>query len=144
MKKTLTLSDDQKEGLSQWMYEINTAKMATELLEGIRWGTTTKCPFCNSQNVKRRYRFPYWRCYGECKKDFTVKTGTLFENSNMPLDKWLIAIYLVVIEKINSPNLLARECAITTKTSRLLIKNIKNITGNSLNLWECIFKDKQI
>jgi transposase-like protein len=42
----------------------------------------------------RSERVGYYRCLA-CKEDFTVRTGTIFERSHIPLDKWLYAMYLI-------------------------------------------------
>jgi transposase-like protein len=72
-----------------------------EFLVAMRWPDGVRCAHCKSENVgklvisgKRRL----WNCKG-CKKQFTAKVGTIFQDSPLGLDKWLPAIWMVVNAK---------------------------------------------
>ena len=68
---------------------------ARSYLEHRRWHGKPVCPHCNSgERVQVRKVVGYFRCLA-CKEDFTVRTGTIFERSHIPLDKWLYAMYLL-------------------------------------------------
>ncbi len=80
---------------------------ARELLESVRWPDGAACPHCGSVKVyrlepkptsKRPGRKGLWKC-GDCRKQFTVTVGTIFEGSHIPLNKWVIAIYLMCASK---------------------------------------------
>ena len=60
-----------------------------------RWPDGVACPFCGSVAVSPRpSRKPQpFRCR-DCRKDFSVKTGTVLHSSNIPLSKWAIGFYL--------------------------------------------------
>ena len=60
-----------------------------------RWPNGIACPICGSLNIQaRETRKPApFRCR-DCRKDFSVKTGTLMHDSKLPLSKWAIAFYL--------------------------------------------------
>jgi len=62
------------------------------------WPDGPICPKCGSARVGKMAgsstRFGTYKCY-RCRKPFTVKIGTLFESSHVPLHKWLRAIYLL-------------------------------------------------
>ena len=60
-----------------------------------RWPNGIACPYCESTDVQTRpTRKPApFRCR-DCRKDFSVKTGTLMHDSKLPASKWAIAIYL--------------------------------------------------
>lgn len=66
-------------------------------LEGLRWPNGPVCPHCGT--ISKAYatkRAGKYRCGSrECRKDFTVKVGTVFESSHIPLHKWLLAAYLL-------------------------------------------------
>ena len=69
---------------------------AREYLESRLWPEGPHCPVCQSpENVTARKRAGFYRC-NPCKEDFTVRTGTIFERSKVPLHKWLYAMYLLV------------------------------------------------
>src|SRR5260370_23859875 len=70
-----------------------------EFLAWMRWPRGVRCPRCNSKKIgtlmlPRRI----WKCKG-CKKQFSVKVGTIFEDSPLGLDKWLPATWLIVNAK---------------------------------------------
>ena len=80
---------------------------ARDLLESIRWPNGTACPHCGSVKVyrlepkatsKRPGRKGLWKC-GDCRKQFTVTVGTIFEGSHIPLNKWVMAIYIMCSSK---------------------------------------------
>src|SRR3990172_3578068 len=72
---------------------------AVEFMEKQRWGDTPTCPHCDSTEVAkvmaqdgtRGKRF-LWRCH-KCKKQFTVRVGTIMEDSRIPLHIWCHAFW---------------------------------------------------
>ena len=67
-------------------------------MEKIRWGDSPRCPHCNSSRVARKQekgRIGRWNCHG-CKSSFNVLNGTVFEKTRLPLQKWFLAIGLMV------------------------------------------------
>ena len=70
------------------------------------WNGEPVCPHCGctarvtkvKANVEKRIRLGLWRC-GDCKKQFTVKVGTVFEHMRLPLHKALQAVYLITSSK---------------------------------------------
>jgi transposase-like protein len=74
---------------------------AYEMLEGQLWPTGPVCPKCQGQARITRVkggRMGLYRC-GPCKRQFTIKVGTVFEDSHVPLNEWLAATYLMVSSK---------------------------------------------
>ena len=62
-----------------------------------RWPSDVACPFCGTLNVAvvaSRKPQPFRCREKECRKSFSVKTGTLLHSSNLPLSKWAIAFFL--------------------------------------------------
>ena len=85
------------------------------------------CPACNSKEVKQRpkRRNYYWRC-ASCHKDFSVKSGTIMQGSNLPLTKWALAIYLMSTNlKGVSSMKLHRDLGITQKAAWHLAHRIR-------------------
>ena len=68
-----------------------------EFMIALRWADgVVKCPRCDSEKVLWIEKEHVWKCYG--KHDhakFSLKTGTLFEDSPIPLEKWLPAAWLI-------------------------------------------------
>lgn len=94
--------------LIQIVERFSTDEKARKHLEGIRWPGGIVCPHCqcNDQskfsgikaNRKKKVRAGLRWCAG-CRKQFTVTVGTIFEDSHIPLRKWLIAWYLICSSK---------------------------------------------
>ncbi len=77
---------------------VPTPEAARLYLEERRWGATGRlCPKCSHPRSIARGgdRAGFYRCC-QCKAEFTVRTGSVFERSHIPLDKWILAIYMVV------------------------------------------------
>jgi transposase-like protein len=74
---------------------------AREWLENLRWPEGPICSHCGTINHAYKTKKPGWyRCAEkECRKDFTVTTGTVMERSHISLNKWLMAFYLLNASK---------------------------------------------
>ena len=91
------------------------------------WPDGPVCPECGSVNVQERpTRKPQpYRCRN-CRKDFSVKTGTLMHGSNLGLQTWLIALYLLSTSlKGVSSMKLHRDLGVTQKTAWHLARRIR-------------------
>ena len=101
-----------------------------------RWPQGIHCPFCDSDNIQERpTRKPQpYRCW-ECRKDFSVKTGTLMHDSKLGLRIWALALYLMNtgIKGVSSMKL-HRDLGITQKTAWYLAHRIREAwaSGNRL------------
>src|SRR5438105_7216508 len=97
-----------------------------KFLAGMRWPKGVRCPRCNSKKVgdlmkSRRI----WNCKG-CKKQFSVKVGTIFEDSPLGLDKWLPATWLIVNAKNGVSSCeLSRSLGVTQKTAWFILHRIR-------------------
>src|SRR6266511_4190638 len=105
------------------------AQKAAEYLESIRWPDGPVCPHCGEaerkpyflKNQKRRL----WKC-AACRKQFTVTVGTIFESSHIPLNKWLLAFYLLCSSKKGmSAHQLHRMLGVTYKTAWFMAHRIR-------------------
>src|ERR1035441_3040758 len=67
-------------------------------LESILWPNGPQCSICQSTERITARKGGFYRCLA-CKDDFTVRTGTIFGRSHVPLHKWLYAIYLLVTSR---------------------------------------------
>lgn len=95
-------------------------------LEKKRWSGKVVCPYCGSgERIQTRKVEGYFRCL-VCKKDFTVRTGTIFERSHVPLDKWLFAMYLVVTDRKGISSLeLSKVLGITQKSAWFVLHRLR-------------------
>lgn len=121
-------------------------KAAFEHVESILWPEGPVCPHCG--NVDKHYkldgvrskpskknpegieRHGLYKC-AECRKQFTVRIGTIFEESKLPLHKWLQAIHLICSSKKGiSSNQLHRTLEITLKSAWFLSHRIREAMRN--------------
>ena len=101
-----------------------------------RWPDGVHCPRCGSLNVQERpTRKPQpYRCR-DCRKDFSVKTGTLMHGSNLGLQTWVIAIYLLTTNlKGVSSMKLHRDLGITQKTAWYLAHRIRETWADDADI----------
>ena len=92
-----------------------------------RWPNGIACPKCGSLSiVARKNRKPLpWRCK-DCRKDFSVKTGSLMESSKLKLRVWLLAIYILTTNIKGTSSLkLHRDLRVTQKTAWFLAHRIR-------------------
>ena len=63
----------------------------------VRWPDgIVRCPQCDSDKVTYLAKQRRWKCYGKHPKpQFSVKVGTIFEDSSLGLDKWMMAMWLI-------------------------------------------------
>jgi transposase-like protein len=106
------------------------AEAAAEYLESIRWPDGPVCPHCANPDNKPAYRIKHktrrlWKC-GACRKQFTVTVGSIFESSHVPLNKWLLAFYLLCSSKKGmSAHQLHRMLGVTYKTAWFMAHRIR-------------------
>jgi transposase-like protein len=97
-----------------------------EFMVKMRWpsGIVT-CPRCDSDRVGFIATRRTWQCKG-CKKQFSVKLGTIFEDSPLGMDKWLPAVWLIANCKNGiSSHELARDLGITQKSAWFMLHRIR-------------------
>ncbi len=109
-------------------------EIARELLERVRWPDGPICPHCvvvgghYRVNPRKGSRSPVrqgvWKCR-DCRKQFTVTVGTVFQGSKIPLSKWMTAIYLMGdSDKVLNAHQLHRRLGLTYKSARFLVKRL--------------------
>lgn len=101
--------------------------VATEFVASLRWPDGSVCPACGLVDEKHYYLKTrrVWKCRS-CKKQFSVKRGTIFEDSPIGLDKWLPAVWLIANCKNGiSSYELARDLGVTQKTAWFMLHRIR-------------------
>ena len=97
-------------------------------LENIRWPEIPTCPFCDSEKVARKAekgRTGRWNCHA-CHSSYNVLSGTIFEKTRVPLQKWFLAISLMLnAKKSLSSYQLARDCDLTPPTAWYMQQRIR-------------------
>ncbi len=106
---------------------------AVEFLEWQRWGTSPACAHCGSVHVykmcdaksgERSARY-LWRCH-DCRKQYTVRVGTVYEDSRIPLRHWCYAFWRACTSKKGVSALeIKRNCQISYKSALFLMNRIR-------------------
>jgi transposase-like protein len=99
-------------------------------LESRLWPNGARCPFCEGSGRITARKDGFYRC-NPCKKDFTVRTGTIFERSHVPLHKWIYAMYLLVTARKGISSLqLSKEIGVTQKTAWFMLGRLREACGD--------------
>jgi transposase-like protein len=103
---------------------------AREHLEATRWPRGAECPHCGvigeaTKLAGKAARPGTWQC-NACREQFTVTVGTVFERSKVPLNKWLLATYLMASSKKGiSAHQIGRTLGVTYKTAWFMCHRIR-------------------
>ncbi|KKN13936.1 hypothetical protein LCGC14_1001220 [marine sediment metagenome] len=93
--------------------------------EGATWPNGPVCPYCEYLDITTLKREGYYRCKS-CRKDFTVRVGTVMHRSKIPIRKWLFAMYLVCTARKGVSSVqLSKEIGITQKSAWFLLQRIR-------------------
>src|ERR1700731_350783 len=101
--------------------------VCVDFMAAMLWPDGVTCPHCAGKRVSYLSTRRIWKCMAkECHKQFSAKTGTVFEDSAIALDKWLIAVWLVVNCKNGvSSYEIARDLKVTQKSAWFMLHRIR-------------------
>jgi transposase-like protein len=99
--------------------------IATEFVAKLRWPDGPICPRCGGVEYSYLTTRRLWKCKA-CKKQYSVKVGTIFEDSALGLDKWLPAVWLIANSKNGiSSHELGRALGTTQKSAWFMLHRIR-------------------
>ena len=109
---------------------FNSESVCKDAIVETRWGVGDEqdvvCPYCGGHHCRER-KDGKFRC-DRCKRNFSCKVGTIFEDSNLPLTKWFIAMYLISSHKKGiSSYQLARDISVTQKTAWYVLHKVRSL-----------------
>lgn len=108
------------------------AATARQYLEARLWPNGATCPTCKSRERITTRKGGFYRC-NACQLDFTVRTGTIFERSHVPLHKWVYAMYLLVTARKGISSMqLAKEIGITQKSAWFVLHRLREACEGKL------------
>lgn len=110
---------------------FSSEQVCREYLEIIRWEGILECPYnnCNGGHISKftdgkRYKCP------TCQRTYSVKVGTIFEGTKIPLRKWYAGIYLITSHKKGiSSCQLAKDLGVTQKTAWYMNHRVRHSLG---------------
>ena len=103
--------------LTEMLERFPDEQACIDYMTEIRWRHGKACPYCGSTRV---YTFKNNRTHkcGDCRQKFSIKVGTIFEDSKVPLQKWFMAIYLITSHKKGISSIqLGKDIDVTQKTA---------------------------
>jgi len=103
---------------------------AVAYFERSRWPDGAVCPACGEAKRIGTRKGGFYRC-NACLLDFTIRTGTIFERSKIPLHKWLYSMYLLVTARKGISSLqLAKQIGVTQKSAWFMLQRLREACGN--------------
>jgi transposase-like protein len=128
-------TDNEEITLARLAAEYSDNEKARALLESLRWPKGITCPHCNASGhyvlkpragSKTACRHGLYKCK-TCWRQFTVTVGTIFEDSKIPLGKWLMAFFILgSSKKAVSSHQLHRMLGVTYKTAWFMSHRIRH------------------
>jgi transposase-like protein len=120
------------------------SESARKYFESSLWPDGARCPKCKAGERITARQGGFYRC-NACKWDFTVRTGTIFERSHVPLHKWLYAMYLLVTARKGISSLqLAKEIGITQKSAWFVLQRLREACDADLPLFRGIVEIDEV
>jgi transposase-like protein len=115
----------QEFNLTELIERFGSEDRCHEYLEDLRWPDGVRCPRCDSDKISRIAKRRQFDCDG-CRYQFSVRVGTIFHDSKLPLWKWFLAVYMIGESKKSiSANQLKRMLGVSYKTAWYLCHRIR-------------------
>ncbi len=111
--------------LAQFQEAFPDEKACRAYFEQVRFASGDYCPHCKHDKINRFSDGKRYRC-AKCKRDFTIKTDTIFGESKLPLKTWFTAIFLLTSRKKGVSSIeLASMCGVSQKTAWFMDHRIR-------------------
>jgi transposase-like protein len=114
--------------LQQAIQYFSDEQVCIDAVAILRWSRGPHCPECHGDAAKNPYYLKTqkrWKCRS-CRRQFSVKVGTIFEDSPIPLQKWLPALWMLVNDKnVISSHELHRALGVTQKTAWFMLHRLR-------------------
>ena len=112
--------------LMEAMHHFADPMVCLETVASVKWPNGPRCPQCESKRLSFLKTRLMWKCL-DCKKQFSVKVGTIFEDSPIGLDKWLAAMWMLANCKNGvSSYEIARDLKVTQKTAWFMLQRLRH------------------
>lgn len=119
-----------KSGLMDAIRYFSDPMVCLETVRDAKWPDGPICPRCNEKKVSFIKTRMLWTCLS-CRKQFSVKVGTIFEDSAVPLDKWMVAMWMLANCKNGiSSYEVARAIKVTQRTAWFMLQRIRKAMQN--------------
>ena len=116
---------DTPKTLQQAIQHYSDEQVCIDTVASLRWPDGPECPACGHKQHYYLKTQKRWKCK-ECYKQFTVKLGTIFEDSAIPLNKWLVALWMLVNCRNGvSSYEIGRDLGITQKSAWFVLHRLR-------------------
>src|SRR6266446_378167 len=120
-----TVMLNEKSGLLEAIRYFSDPMICLDAVSKAKWPKGPECPRCQSKRLSFLRTRLMWTCL-ECRKQFSVKVGTIFEDSPITLDKWLCAMWLLANCKNGvSSYEISRDLKVTQRTAWFMLHRIR-------------------
>lgn len=116
----------QFDSLMELMEAFPDEQACIDHLRAIRWFNGASCPHCGGVKI---YHFSDQRTHkcGDCRQRFSIKVGTIFEDTKLPLRKWFIAMWMITSHKKGiASTQLAKDLKITQKSAWFVLHRLRH------------------
>ena len=114
-----------KMNLAKLIENFHSEDKCRAYLEELRWPDGVKCPRCSCDSTSKIKKRNVFEC-NDCNYQFSVKSGTIFHDSHLPLWKWFLCIYMMIESKKGiSANQISRSIDVSYKTAWYLCHRIR-------------------
>jgi len=105
---------------------IRDEQAAINYFKAIRWKNGEHCPYCGHDKIYEFTGGRTWKC-AACRQRFSIRVGTIFEDSKIPLRKWLAAIWLITSHRKGIASAqLARDLKLTQKSAWFVLHRLRH------------------
>jgi transposase-like protein len=99
---------------------------AIDYFRAIRWANGEFCPYCGHDKIYGFSDRRTWKC-AQCRQRFSIRVGTIFEDSKIPLRKWFAAIWFITSHRKGiASTTLARDLKVTQKTAWFMLHRLRH------------------
>ena len=113
-------------GIADFVKRFPTEEACIDYFIQERWNGKPVCPHCGSNRKIYKIRGGKILTCADCRKQFTVKTGTIFEDSPLPLQKWFLALYILTSQKKGISSIqMSKYLDVTQKTAWFVLHRLR-------------------
>jgi len=111
--------------LVEFLDYFTNEEICLKYLSLLKWNKSPVCPHCKNVKVYEYKDGKLYKC-AKCRRQFSVKAGTIFEGSKIPLKKWFNAIFLITSNIDGTSSIqLSRDICVTQKTAWFMLHKIR-------------------
>jgi transposase-like protein len=112
--------------LYEYFSAIPDEQAAVDYFKAIRWANGEFCPYCGNTQIYALKGDRSWKC-AACRQKFSIRVGSIFEDSKIPLRKWLAAVWLITSHRKGIASAqLARDIDVTQKTAWFMLHRLRH------------------